>query len=400
MPRTTGPIGGRRRAFTLIEILLVIAIIGVLIAILVPALGGAREAARKAQSQTLLTSLGNAVGAFGNDNDGRAPGLFGVRDMGHSDNGGMGGEGLSAMENMLLALSGSEAVLGRNDVSYNGEVNQNIVALVGPLSASDSKYWVNPSLIGTGDAYFDISPEFFVAQTRGEQQAAANAGPAANEDERAMGMVEIPDLVDAWGQPILAWVKDEFGATQIRQSATNITLEREKFVQIDSDGADGNTGPAWFYWNSNAAFLRATALGKKRYDMSAGPSGTDGAASIIGGGMREDDPDHMLYTMAALLGASSFSSLQDAGGSPYMSADLIPTSARGSVVLHSAGRDGIYLSTEDSGLATATVDGDHIEFGSNFYGPGTEDRILDDAGKPTSVDVITDFDDLITGVGN
>src|ERR1700674_1972447 len=48
----------RRRAFTLIELVVVIAIIGVLIGLLLPAVQAAREAARRAQCVNNLKQLG------------------------------------------------------------------------------------------------------------------------------------------------------------------------------------------------------------------------------------------------------------------------------------------------------------------------------------------------------
>ena len=54
----------RRRAFTLVELIVVIAIIGVLVALLLPAVQAAREAARRAACQSHLRQLGLALHGF------------------------------------------------------------------------------------------------------------------------------------------------------------------------------------------------------------------------------------------------------------------------------------------------------------------------------------------------
>jgi prepilin-type N-terminal cleavage/methylation domain-containing protein len=63
----------RRRAFTLIEILVVVAIIGILIGILLPALGRARETARVAATLANLRDLGVGMQAYSNDFRERRP---------------------------------------------------------------------------------------------------------------------------------------------------------------------------------------------------------------------------------------------------------------------------------------------------------------------------------------
>lgn len=60
-------------AFTLIELLTVIAIIGILAAILIPVVGAVRESARSAQCKSNLRQWHSAAIMYANDHDGRMP---------------------------------------------------------------------------------------------------------------------------------------------------------------------------------------------------------------------------------------------------------------------------------------------------------------------------------------
>lgn len=60
-------------AFTLIELLTVIAIIGILAAILIPVVGAVRENARAAQCLSNMRQMGQGIQLYAEDHDGRVP---------------------------------------------------------------------------------------------------------------------------------------------------------------------------------------------------------------------------------------------------------------------------------------------------------------------------------------
>jgi prepilin-type N-terminal cleavage/methylation domain-containing protein/prepilin-type processing-associated H-X9-DG protein len=64
----------RQRAFTLIELLTVIAIIGILAAILIPVVGQVRDSARASKCVSNLRQIGAGLHLYASEHDGRAPG--------------------------------------------------------------------------------------------------------------------------------------------------------------------------------------------------------------------------------------------------------------------------------------------------------------------------------------
>ena len=69
--------GASRKAFTLVELLVVMVIIALLMGLLMPALSRAREEARKTQCRSNLRQIGLAIGMYANDSGGRGPEISG-----------------------------------------------------------------------------------------------------------------------------------------------------------------------------------------------------------------------------------------------------------------------------------------------------------------------------------
>lgn len=376
-----------RRAFSLVELLVVILIIGILVAITLPALSAARNAVRKAQSQTLVRDFLNAYTQFTTDN-GRAPGRFTQRELGMGDN---ADAGFTSMENALLDLLGSDAVIGvASEVdanpgdfpNYDGSSDQ-IIRVGVSTNDKDRQYYVNTALLGSGtDAYFPVGADFLVAQTNDgptqakqystETHAGAAAGQFANTSGE--GVPQMPDLIDAFGHPILLWVADEYGPTEIRTTSTDDALD--DFI-LDPSDADDLTEAALFYPNANKGFLASNDLGRKRYDMTAALQPGEPAPTIgfeggtFGSKQRE--------TFMALFGNPAFPSEVE-GYSTLAAAvaanEVVPAQARGEVIVHSAGIDGIYFSAREPGFRQKQQSG-QLEYATNFNASGSTVETFD-----------------------
>lgn len=334
-----------RRAFSLIELMVVILILAVVVAIIVPALGGARNAAKSVSSRATLTQVANAASAFSNDHQDRMPGYFSAEDMGAGENGGTSGRGFTEMENVMLDLAGG--IVDPGSPTFGGGENLE----VGPIGAETIE--VDPALIGADSemraAYFTPDAKLYRAETGQE-------GDDAHK--------ELPDLVDAWGTPVLAWRRNEFGPTRI----TDVT----DFARENSDGER-----AWYYWNANAGFLRGGAVGKLTKSQTM--------TSMIGGGVGSTDREKSLM---GFLGSPAYPDDLDKSDPKQ----VLPGAARGDLVLHSAGANGVFLSTESAGRKQ--FPGDVIEYYRNFFN-ASGDPLTGDGGERETRDLLRAFDDLI-----
>ena len=385
----------RRRGFSLVEMLLVIAVIALLIGMLLPALAGARDSALRVSTQSMMADLTNAAQRFGNDNAGRNPGYFSEADMGHGENLNIG---MSAMENAMIDLGGTAVVLGEEEDPVAQaliDVDRRVIS-IGPREDVDaaSRVVVNLNAIGAEGAYFVPDQGLWKAQV---QDGTAAAGQAGNPI--GVGQELMPDLVDAWGNPVLVWAQDPSARGSIIPSG-NADEVYAQFARVRSNGPGapgGFAGPAWFYLNSNAAFLEAPSYGDSGIDMGADPR--TGSASVLGSGVGNNR--ERLRTLATMLASPSSFQL-DPGVDGLDSAtfdQVFPSAPRGRFIVHSAGSDGVIMGSNDDGWKTsAHTDGGefHIDFGNNYISQGG-DRLTDDNGAFTNIDMVDSFDDLLIG---
>ena len=222
--------GQRRTAFTLVEILVVIALIGVLAGILLVAVGGATNAARAMRTKATMESLSAAIDSFVLEH-GTMPGIVPIAAL-HT--GGSADAWMTNTQNILLHLMGGARVSPMsNDIplspSLEAEYNRFKDAAVSedgvePLSftLTDSDHDITYQVvvrtprIGEGPWINgqDYSPYLSPKEHELLEQWVWGYGNSPElpdgEDNQAItaGFTALPDLVDAWGQPIIVFRRE------------------------------------------------------------------------------------------------------------------------------------------------------------------------------------------------
>jgi type II secretory pathway pseudopilin PulG len=339
-------------------------IIGIVISIVIPALGGARNAARRAATQQVLTSFVQAASQFRNDNSDRQPGFFTPTEMGLAEN---IDYGLSAMENAMLDLMGG-LVDGPGDPTEVIDVTLN-----------DRTAYVNPGLVGKG-AYFQPDGSYYKPMVDMQQVGDGNHLGLTEDD------LQLLDVVDAWGNPLLLWTEDFYGPSDIK--------DVEDFARVDA-GTGAADERAKFYWAPNACFLRSKLLGKSGKDQTNGFNG-----SLIGAEENTDMPSLSVSdNMMAMLGNPNYPNDRS-----ETAVNIFATAARGAFVIQSAGTDAVFLGKRDNGTArfglrTGPNSYEPLLYGFNFkVGIGNQD--LTEDGQIVTTDVMSYYDDMLQSGGN
>jgi len=335
MTPTTPPHQQSRRAFSLIELLIVILIIAMVTAIVLPALAHARKAARNAATRNLMVQVSQACSSF-ELSERKLPGYFTEQEMGSTQN---DTNGFTEMENVMFDLAGGVVAIDGQHPAWYGPTATHLVAydgeLVGVASAGSKAYFAPPR-------------KYFKKQDNGGEGLGTKVAIAYHIDG-------VRDLVDAEGTPILMW------------RANNMASQPIAGVSDFAQPASGGATPARFYWNANAAFLKSTTCGDKLRNQNN--------ESLLGG---------------LLAGSTAPTSLMGILGNPtsplnITATPILPSAARGQFVLHAAGSDATFVGRNERGAKVLQAT-DTIDYGLNFR------------GQPAK-DLMSDFDDILIAGG-
>ncbi len=291
-------VSSSRRAFTLVELLVAVAIILVLVGILLPALGKVTTKARVTSTQATMNEFAKACDTF-QQQFGYYPGIVPEHILAATTN-----SPISGTENALLHLMGG--VVRDDDPTYATAPGTEFTFGTGGSTGSGQvKIKINPIDIGKGPRVEGKQYDSFFAPKDNQLK------PAAGQIGES---IVLPDLLDAWGQPI-AFIR----AARQGGLVTGSVLEKPQF-----------------YIEPMLPYFTSVALG----DM-----GVDQVQSSVFGSGSATDQRNYLAQLIRHPSFGTFTALVDArAGTP-----------RGKYVLFSPGADGIFFSKTNDGPTNGTT---------------------------------------------
>lgn len=333
------------RAFTLVELLVVIGIIALLIGLLLPALGKVMERARITTSQGTMQEFAKACDAYFQEFS-EYPGIIPEdaleADMSGSDS---TAPRISGTENAVLALMGGYRLPNDPDyASYGGTIY---------TFASNPPFTIkiDPSKIGEGPVRHGKKYDSFFSP-KGREFGLANGQYSGSGIETSP---LLPDVLDAWSTPIL-YVRQARGLGPIvytrLSGAANGQFSRAGLLPYTLSTGLGELGTDQTIGSNPASYSVLNT-------NSAGGQSSSRARDLTLGQLVR----HPAHT-TNMSGANDAAKV-DAG------------TPRGKYVLISAGPDGIYFSASQGYGTVASPKGDIVSASQNADGPRVIERFDD-----------------------
>lgn len=305
--RTITPARVAGAGFTLVELLVVVAIIAVLLGLLLPATSLVRNQARKSTTNSVITSVSNAIAQFKADKQ-RLPGYFSTEQLGRAAN----TTNFTQMENALLELAGG--VQPETASRPSAPNDRYWLEFTMPGSTAPTK--IDTLRVGAADGpgYLSVSNAYLARAADLDQPAITGT---TGEDS------QMPDILDAWGRPLMLWTKNDAAGSNWVFAAMDSTMT----LEARRAGISSPTG-AYFYWQTNNGYLSSR---RQRPSSLLSSDATDVVRH---------------QCMEAVLGAAAFP-VEGTDGLPY------PGAPRGDFIVHSAGSDEVFLSSGVDGASSA-----------------------------------------------